>query len=68
MSEAEREQIDYTFRLYVEQELRYKSTGGANWAVAQLTGAFFSALVLQDFDKVDEALYAPSCLMDKFRT
>ena len=68
LSEAEREQIDYTFRLYVEQELRYKSTGGANWAVAQLTGAFFSALVLQDFDKVDEALYAPSCLMDKFRT
>lgn len=68
LTEDDREQIEHTFRLYIEQELHYKLPGGANWAVSQLTGAFFCALVIQDFSLVDEALYAPSGLMDKFRT
>lgn len=68
MNKQEKAQIEYTFRLYIDQYLRYKSTGGANWAVSQLTGVFFCALAIQDFNLVDEVLYAPSCLMDKFRT
>lgn len=68
LSEEECSQIEYTFRLYIDQYLRYKSTGGANWAVSQLTGVFFCALAIQDFQLVDEVLYAPSCLIDKFRT
>lgn len=68
LTEEDRKQIEYTFRLYIEQELHYKLPGGANWAVSQLTGAFFCALVIQDFSLVDEALYAPSGLIDKFRT
>lgn len=68
LTESDRKQIEYTFRLYIVQELRYKQPGGANWAVSQLTGAFFCALVIQDFALVDEVLYAPSGLIDKFRT
>lgn len=68
LTDAECAQIEYTFRLYIDLFLRYKSTGGANWAVSQLTGVFFCALAIQDFQLVDEVLYAPSCLMDKFRT
>ena len=68
LTEDDRKQIEHTFRLYIEQELHYKLPGGANWAVSQLTGAFFCALVIQDFSLVDEALYAPSGLIDKFRT
>lgn len=68
LTEADRKQIEHTFRLYIEQELRYKLPGGANWAVSQWTGAFFCALVIQDFSLVDETLYAPSGLIDKFRT
>ena len=41
LTESDRKQIEYTFRLYIVQELRYKQPGGANWAVSQLTGAFF---------------------------
>ena len=67
LTESDRKQIEYTFRLYIVQELRYKQPGGANWAVSQLTGAF-CALVIQDFALVDEVLYAPSGLIDKFRT
>ena len=68
LTDAECTQIEYTFRLYIDLFLRYKSTGGANWAVSQLTGVFFCALAIQDFQLVDEVLYAPSCLIDKFRT
>lgn len=68
LTDAECAQIEYTFRLYIDLFLRYKSTGGANWAVSQLTGVFFCALAIQDFQLVDEVLYAPSCLIDKFRT
>lgn len=68
LTDAECAQIEYTFRLYIDLFIRYKSTGGANWAVSQLTGVFFCALAIQDFQLVDEVLYAPSCLMDKFRT
>ena len=68
LTDAECTQVEYTFRLYIDLFLRYKSTGGANWAVSQLTGVFFCALAIQDFQLVDEVLYAPSCLIDKFRT
>lgn len=68
LTDAECTQIEYTFRLYIDLFLRYKSTGGANWAVSQLTGVFFCSLAIQDFQLVDEVLYAPSCLIDKFRT
>lgn len=68
LTEDECKQIEHTFRLYIDLFLRYKSPGGANWAVSQLTGVFFCALAMQDFNLVDEVLYAPSCLIDKFRT
>ena len=68
LSQKERAQIEHTFRLYIDIFLRYKTTGGANWAVSQLTGVLFCALAIQDFNLVDEVLYAPSCLLDKFRT
>ena len=68
LTQEECAQIEHTFRLYMELFLRYKSPGGANWAVSQLTGVFFCALAIQDFALVDEVLYAPSCLIDKFRT
>lgn len=68
LNTEEKTQIEHTFRLYIDLFLRYKATGGANWAVSQLTGVFFCALVMQDFKLVDEVLYAPSCLIDKFRT
>ena len=68
LNTEEKVQIEHTFRLYIDLFLRYKSPGGANWAVSQLTGVLFCALVMQDFKLVDEVLYAPSCLIDKFRT
>ena len=67
-SDADKEQIDNTFRLYTNQEARNQRPEGANWAVSQLTGGAFSALVLQDFEQVDFYLYAPSMLADKLRT
>lgn len=67
-SETDQDQIDGTFRLYIIQESRNQRPEGANWAVSQLTGGAFSALVLQDFERVDFYLYAPSMLADKLRT
>lgn len=68
LNDEECVQIEHTFRLYIDLFLRYKNTGGANWAVSQLTGVLFCALAIQDFQLVDKVLYAPSCLLDKFRT
>ncbi|MEI8036986.1 MAG: hypothetical protein WCJ14_01225, partial [Verrucomicrobiota bacterium] len=67
-SEADQAQIENTFRIYAIQEARNQRPEGANWAVSQLTGGAFCALVLQDFEQVDFYLHAPSMLADKLRT
>jgi len=68
LTDTERRQIEATLRLFATSALRNTSPAGANWAVSSLTGAFFCALVLQDFYLVDQLLFAPSMLLDKFRS
>ncbi len=66
LSEQDCGQIDATLRIFAEGAAKWAAPSGANWAVSSQTGAFFSALALQDFALVDHMLYAPSMLMDKF--
>jgi hypothetical protein len=53
--------IDNTFRLFINRALKGNTRGGiSNWNVAELVGAFYCALALQDWNLVDQLLNAPS--------
>ncbi|MDF7799247.1 alginate lyase family protein [Pontiellaceae bacterium B1224] len=60
-TDEEHELTEHTFRLYIERTIKGNTRGGiSNWNVAELVGAFYCALALQDWDSVDELLNAPS--------
>lgn len=68
-SDKDRKQIDHMFRLFADAtEKGNRGPSGANWAVSNLTGGFFAAVVLQDLVRADHMIYGPSMLMDKFRS
>jgi hypothetical protein len=55
--------IEKTFRLFVERTIKGNTRGGiSNWNVAELTGAFYCALALQDWYLADQLLNSPSGL------
>lgn len=67
--EQDRKRIDRMFRLFADlTERTNRSPSGANWAVSNLTGGFFAAVVLQDLVRAERMVYGPSMLMDKFRS
>lgn len=65
-SEADRQQIDHTLRLFVDSD---PGGGGqiSNWNVSSLTGGLYCALVLQDLAAANQFLYAPGGIIDQLR-
>lgn len=59
--------IEKTLRLYVETAMLGNDDGGVNnWDLSELAGAFYSALVIQDWDLVDWCLNSPSGVYRQF--
>ncbi len=53
--------IATTFRIFIERTIKGNTRGGiSNWNVAELTGALYCALNLQDWDLIDSLLNSPS--------
>lgn len=51
--------IEQTFRLYIYRTLKGNTRGAiSNWNVAELTGALYCALCLQDWNLIDDLLYS----------
>ncbi|WP_309009040.1 alginate lyase family protein [Pelagicoccus sp. SDUM812005] len=62
-TEEEHRLVEHTFRLYVERTIKGNTRGAiSNWNVAELTGAFYCALALQDWSLVDSLLNSHSGL------
>ncbi|MDF7808066.1 hypothetical protein P4E94_11500 [Pontiellaceae bacterium B12219] len=61
LTAEEHELVENTFRLYINRTLKGNTRGGiSNWNVAELVGAFYCALALQDWYLADQLLNAPS--------
>jgi len=66
-TEEDHRLIENTFRLYIETAQIGNDDGGINnWDLSELAGAFYSALVIQDWDLVDWALNSPSGIYRQF--
>ncbi len=62
-TEEEHRLVEHTFRLYIERTIKGNTRGAiSNWNVAELTGAFYCALALQDWSYIDSLLNSPSGL------
>ncbi len=64
-SEADRDQIDQTLRLFVGLE---GSFGGniSNWNISYQCGQLYASLILQDLDAANRMLYGRGALIDQF--
>lgn len=59
--------IEQTFRLYIETAMLGNDDGGINnWDLSELAGAFYCALVIQDWNLVDWTLNSPSGIYRQF--
>lgn len=62
-TEEEHRLVEHTFRLFIERTIKGNTRGAiSNWNVAELTGAFYCALALQDWSYVDSLLNSHSGL------
>lgn len=66
LTDAEKRNIEWCFRRYMEIIDDARSLGTvSNWQVAENTGALFCALALQDRERINHWLYAPSGVIDQ---
>ncbi len=67
LSNEDHRLIEKTLRLYVETAKLGNDDGGINnWDLSELAGAFYSALVIQDWDLVEWTLNSPSGIYRQF--
>ncbi|WP_372807731.1 hypothetical protein [Pontiella sp.] len=60
-SEEDHRLIEKTFRLYINRTIKGNARGAiSNWNVAELSGAVYCALALQDWHLVEQLLESPS--------
>lgn len=61
VTHQDRELTEATFRLFVTQTIKGNSKGAiSNWNVAEITGAFYCAMNLQDWNLIDQLLNGPT--------
>ncbi len=61
LSDAEKAQIEKTMRLYCDLVIKYNTRGGiSNWNVAEIVGALYCSLALQDWHLTDIILNSPT--------
>ena len=67
LSQKDHKLIENTFRLYIETTMLGNDNGGVNnWDLSELAGAFYSALVIQDWNLVEWTLHSPSGIYRQF--
>ncbi|HCD31393.1 MAG TPA: hypothetical protein DER01_03235 [Phycisphaerales bacterium] len=66
LSDQDQQQIEASLRIYMDFVSRYPA-GIGNWDISALTGAVYCALAVQDWDKLDEYLNGPCCLVWQLR-
>ncbi|NME68206.1 COG1470 family protein [Flammeovirga aprica] len=67
LTEQLKEKVEKTFRLYIETAMLGNDDGGVNnWDLSELAGAFYCALVIQDWHLVDWVLNSPSGIYRQF--
>lgn len=67
LTEAEREQIEHTMRLYVDTIIDRMGDGAiTNWTIFNQVPAAGCALILHDLMRFNTLLYAPTGLIDQF--
>ncbi len=60
-TEEETSLIEHTFRLYINRCIEGNQRGGiGNWNIAEITGAVYAALCLQDWHLVEELMTMPT--------
>ena len=68
LSQADREAIERTFRLYMDQLDRHIRSGKiSNWLISEIVGAFYCALAIQDMDRALRFLFGNGGLIEQFR-
>jgi Alginate lyase len=67
-SDADRAQIENTFRIYAES-VRLDLENGAinNWQVSEICGVFYAALAMQDWHLAERILSSPAGILDQMR-
>jgi hypothetical protein len=66
LSAADREQIEATFRIFMESMDRAGSSGSINnWNLSEMTGALYCALAMQDLAAADRFFAGPSGVKDQ---
>ncbi|MDF7799287.1 alginate lyase family protein [Pontiellaceae bacterium B1224] len=61
LTEEDHALIQNTMRLFVNLTIKYNTRGGiSNWNVAEVIGALYCALALQDWNLIDTLLYSPT--------
>lgn len=67
LTDKDHELIEKTLRLYIETVMLGNDDGGINnWDLSELAGAFYAALVIQDWHLVEWALHSPSGIYRQF--
>lgn len=68
LSQADRNAVEKTFRLYMEQLDRHIRSGRiSNWLISEIVGAFYCALAIQDMDRALRFLFGNGGLIEQFR-
>lgn len=68
LSQADREAVEKTFRLYMKQLDKHIRSGKiSNWLISEIVGAFYCALSIQDMDRVLRFLFGNGGLIEQFR-
>lgn len=68
LSQADREAVEKTFRLYMEQLDKHIRSGKiSNWLISEIVGALYCALSIQDMDRALRFLFGNGGLIEQFR-
>ncbi|MGQ1784592.1 MULTISPECIES: alginate lyase family protein [unclassified Saccharicrinis] len=67
LTNEDHKKMEKTLRLYIETAMLGNDNGGINnWDLSELAGAFYAALVIQDWHLVDGCLNSPSGIYRQF--
>jgi hypothetical protein len=68
MTDADRRALEHTFRIYMETIDRLIDSGPINnWNVAEVVGAFYCALAMQDLSAAEHFFASPAGICDQLR-
>ncbi|MFI3301954.1 MAG: hypothetical protein SNH35_06520 [Rikenellaceae bacterium] len=67
LTDADHKNIEHTFRLFIETVILGNDVGSiSNWNLSELVGAFYCALVIQDYHLAKELFFSPSGIYNQF--